>query len=154
MVKATDSIETPAPNDASYKTWLTADVPRKWLGDALRGLKYGPRRKVVRVELDPRLGGSCSYNDMRDGQQTPRWGACPDVMLGKRMMFSLFPENTQEVKSVVTSEIEGNAKGCLVNLAHELLPEESEFAEPTGIGWAATVKECDEFTAARDGGNE
>ena len=54
----------------------------------------------------------------------------------------------------MTIEIEGNAEGCLVNVSHELLPEWSEFAEQTEVGWTATVKACGAFAASDDGANE
>ena len=154
MVKATVSIQTPASNDAFYKTWLNADDLRQWLGEALRGMNYDLSGERVRVELDPRVGGSFYYSDMRDGQETPHWGTYLELVSGKRVVFTWFPDDTQPVKSLVTIDIEDHEQGSLVKSLHDLLPEWSEFAEQTEAGWESTVKACGAFAAARGGSSE
>ena len=135
MVKATVSIQTPASNDAFYETWLNADDLRQWLGEALRGMNYGLRGERVRVELDPRVGGSFYYSDMRDGQETPHWGTYLELVPGKRVVYTWFPDDTQPVKSLVTIDIEDHEQGSLVKICMTCCPNGVNFLSKPTSGW-------------------
>ena len=146
------SCNVPVSAQEFYETWLCADDLREWLGDALRGMEFGLSGEVVRVELDPRVGGSFYYSDMREGEESPHWGTYLELEPGKRISFTWFPEEEQETKSVVTLDLEDVEEGSsVVKCTHLLLPEWAEFHAQTEIGWKSTIRACGAYAAGKKG---
>ena len=108
-----------------------------WLDPAKAGrfLFATPQGRMVRAEIDARVGGSFVFTDRRDGEDIEHKGQYLEMDRPRRLVFtfavaapSFSAETTQ-----VTIEITPLAVGCELSLTHEgVLPD---YAERTQSGW-------------------
>jgi len=88
--------------------------------------------KMVRVEIEARVGGRYSIVARRAGLDVEHTGEYLEIDRPKRFVFTLqVPLYSEEVDRV-TVEIEPADGGCELTLVHETSPE---WADQTGEGW-------------------
>jgi uncharacterized protein YndB with AHSA1/START domain len=108
-----------------------------WLDPAKAGrfLFATPQGRMVRAEIDARVGGSFVFTDRRDGEDIEHKGSYLEIDRPRRLVFTFAvaaPKFSAETTRV-TIEITPLAGGCELSLTHEgVLPD---YAERTQSGW-------------------
>jgi uncharacterized protein YndB with AHSA1/START domain len=108
-----------------------------WLDPAKAGrfLFATPQGRMVRAEIDARVGGSFVFTDRRDGEDIEHKGRYLKIDRPRRLAFAFAvaaPKFSAETTRV-TIEITPLAGGCELSLTHEgVLPD---YAERTQSGW-------------------
>jgi uncharacterized protein YndB with AHSA1/START domain len=124
--------------DRVFNSWIDAETARKWLFAT-------PAGKMVRADIDPRVGGSFNFVDRRNGEDIEHTGDYVEIVPPRRLVFDFgVPKYTTE-KTRVTIEITAEASGCQLTLTHDGVW--ADYETRTTQGWnmlldglAATLK--------------
>jgi uncharacterized protein YndB with AHSA1/START domain len=109
-----------------FDAWLDPQKAGKWLFAT-------PTGKMVRVEIDARVGGSYNFTDRRDGQDIEHVGSYLEIDRPRRLVFTLAVPKFSKEFTRVSIDIAPLAGGCELTLSHEgILPE---WADKTQEGW-------------------
>ena len=117
-----------------FDAWLDPAAIGRWMfGRALRD------EEIVRLTLDPRVGGRFSFLVRREGEEIDHIGRYLELDRPRRLVFtwSIVPE--PEDASRVVVEIAAKERGCELRLTHELPVEWSDYADRTREGWEKMV---------------
>ncbi|PTX53643.1 uncharacterized protein YndB with AHSA1/START domain [Melghirimyces profundicolus] len=113
-----------------FDAWLDPEMIGKWMfGPALRD------EKVVRIALDPRVGGSFSFVVRRQGEEIDHVGDYLEIDRPHRLVFTWGVANVGSSSRVII-DIVPLEKGCELTLTHELHPDWVDYASRTKAGWA------------------
>lgn len=113
-----------------FDAWLDPERLGRWMfGRALRD------EDVLRLTLDPRVGGRFSFVVRRQGEEIDHVGHYLVLERPRRLVFtwSIAPETGDP--SRVAIEIVAQGKGCELTLTHELHPDWADYAERTRDAW-------------------
>ena len=92
-----------------------------------------PSGRMVRAELDARVGGSFSFVDRRDGEDVEHTGTYLEIDRPRRLVFTFSVPKYSSVVTRVTIEIAPMGSGCELVLTQEgVLPE---YSSQTESGW-------------------
>jgi len=134
----------PAPAEAVYDAWLsTAMVGRFMFGPQLRD------ERIVRLEIDARVGGHFSFVVERGGQELDHRGHYLELDRPRRLVFSWGVNEDLADGSRVLIEIAPAGAGCELTLTHELAADYAEYAERTEAGWTKMLTALSGELAAR-----
>jgi uncharacterized protein YndB with AHSA1/START domain len=112
-----------------FDAWLSPDMIGKWMfGAALR------EEEILRIEVDPRVGGSFSFLVRRQGQEIDHIGRYLEIDPPRRLVFTWGIAQFGG-ESRVTIEIVPAGSGCELTLMHEIDPAWAEYADRTREGW-------------------
>ena len=117
-----------------FDAWLDSAMIGRWMfGRALRD------EEIVRLTLDPRVGGRFSFVVRRAGEEIDHIGRYLELERPRRLVFtwSIAPE--PEDASRVVVEIVPTEDGCELTLTHELPTEWADYADRTRDGWAKMI---------------
>lgn len=89
--------------------------------------------KIVRAEIDARVGGKFLFTDRRDGEDVDHFGEYLALVPGRRIVFSYTVPKRSNETSTVRVEILPCGKGSKVALTHEGVPPEASAR--TTEGW-------------------
>jgi len=106
-----------------------------WLDPAKAGrfLFATPQGRMVRAEIDARVGGSFVFTDRRDGEDIEHKGQYLEIARPRRLVFTFAVPKFSAEATQVTIDISPEAGGCELTLTHEgVLPD---YAERTEGGW-------------------
>ena len=96
-----------------------------------------PTGEMVRVEIDPRVGGKFRITDRRPGQgDIDHVGTYLEIDRPRRLVFS-FGDDLAFDATTVTVEIVATGDGCELTLTHDGVGE--EWAGQTNEGWTAIL---------------
>src|ERR1700722_8979631 len=113
------------PIERVFDAWLD---PAK----APRFLFATPTGKMVRVEIDGRVGGSFNFT-RRDGDDVEHVGEYLEIDRPRRLVFTFSVPKFSKQITRVTIDIVPVGSGCELTLTHEgVLPE---WADQTQAGW-------------------
>lgn len=98
-----------------FDAWLDPAMASAWLFATAS-------RPMARVEIDARVGGSFRFVDRRDGTEIEHTGRYLEIVPPRRLVFTLFMENSPRVATRVAAEIVPLETGCEVRLVHENVP--------------------------------
>jgi uncharacterized protein YndB with AHSA1/START domain len=123
-----------------------------WLDPAWVGLwMFGPTgvEELVRVELDPRIGGRFSFAVRRDGSTLDHAGRYLTIERPRRLAFtwSVAPEPPDA--SRVAVELVPLEVGCVLDLTHVLAPERAGDVERVRSSWTRRIESLEEALVAR-----
>ncbi|MDX1503009.1 MAG: SRPBCC domain-containing protein [Thermoanaerobaculia bacterium] len=108
-----------------FDAWLDPEKARRFLYATEEG-------EMVRVEIDPRVGGRYTIVERRDGQEIEHTGEYLVIDRPRRLVFTLsVPFYSDEVDEI-TVEIAPTEDGCELVLTHETTPQ---WADQSGEGW-------------------
>lgn len=115
-----------APPRRVYDAWLIPQNASKWLFAT-------PTGRMVRAEVDPRVGGKFVFTDRRDGEDVEHTGEFLELVPDRRIVFSFkVPKHSPE-PTTVRVDISADGTGTKVVLTHEgVLPE---YSVRTMEGW-------------------
>jgi uncharacterized protein YndB with AHSA1/START domain len=113
-----------------FDAWLDPQLIGAWMfGHAT------PDEEVVRIAVDPRVGGSFSFVVRRNGQEIDHVGEYLEIERPRRLVFTWAVRENLPETSRVTIEITPATGGADLTLTHELDPKWAGYAERTEEGW-------------------
>ncbi len=114
------------PAERVFDAWLDPTKAVKWLFATSTG-------KMVRVEIDARVGGKFVFTDRREGVDVEHVGTYLEIDRPRRLVFTFGVPMYSALMTLVSIDIAAMGEGCELTLTHEgVLPE---WAEKTQEGW-------------------
>jgi uncharacterized protein YndB with AHSA1/START domain len=114
------------PIDQVFDAWLRPDQACKWLFASSMG-------QMIRVEIDPRVGGGFRIVDRREGEDVEHVGEYISIERPHRLVFEFSVPRYDANRTRVVVDFETQGAGCALTLTHEGVPE--EYVERTRTGW-------------------
>ena len=119
-----------APPERVFDAWLDPATVGKWLFATVSG-------EMVRVEIDPRVGGSYVIVERRGGEDVEHTGEYLELDRPRSLAFTLRVPKYSQDQSFVRVEIVPRESGCELTLTHEnVYPE---YQERTEAGWGMVL---------------
>ncbi len=114
-----------------FDAWLDPKNAGKWLFATESG-------RMVRVEIDPRVGGRFVITERRDGEDVEHTGEYLEIDRPRRLVFTFsVPKYSSDV-SRVTIVIVPSETGCDLTLTNEDVP--ADYVSSTEAGWTAIFR--------------
>jgi uncharacterized protein YndB with AHSA1/START domain len=108
-----------------FDAWLDPITAAKWLFAA-------PTGRIVRVEIDARIGGKFVVVDRRDGEDVEHVGEYIEIDRPRRLVFTFGVPKYSPLVTRVIIDIAPITKGCELRLTHEGVPPEYESSNKDG----------------------
>ena len=113
-----------------FDAWLNPETTGQWLFTT-------PTGKMVRVEIDPRVGGRFVLVDRRNGEDVEHTGEYLEIDRPRRLVFTFGVPKYSPLFSKVTIEVEPAAQGCDLTLTQEQVPV--EYLSSSEKGWTGIL---------------
>jgi len=114
-----------------FDAWLVPRTLGMWM--------FGPRvreENVVRLDVDPRVGGQFSLKVERNGQLVDHVGEYLEMERPHRLAFTWAVKgDSDDAPSHVRIDIAASGGGCVLTLVHVMDVKWSDYAERTEAGW-------------------
>jgi uncharacterized protein YndB with AHSA1/START domain len=119
-----------------FDAWLDPALLGQWMfGIAL------PDDQIVRLSVDPRVGGRFSFVVRRKGQEIDHVGTYQEIDRPRKLAFTWGVAGHSEGDySVVTIEIAPLNSGCELTLTHAMDAKWVAYAERTHAGWTKMIE--------------
>lgn len=115
-----------APAECVFDAWVDPESAGRWLFAT-------PTGRIVRCEIDARVGGRFVIVDRREAGDIEHIGKYLEFERPRRLVFTFAVPHYSPLETRVTLDIVPSGKGCELTLMHEnVLPE---WAEQTQQGW-------------------
>ena len=115
-----------------FDAWLDPHTVGKWLFAT-------PTGKMVKIQIDARVGGSYVIVEQRDGVDVEHVGEYLEIDRPHRLVFTLKVPKYSEENTKVTVEIRVLDSGCELTLTHEgVLPD---YVASTTSGWNSILNQ-------------
>lgn len=118
-----------------FDAWLVPRVLGQWM--------FGPHvrnENVVRLDVDPRVGGGFSLKVERNGQLIDHVGRYLQIERPHRLVFTwAIAGMSDETPSQVEIDIAASGSGCVLTLIHRMDAQWSDYAQRTQDGWSAML---------------
>lgn len=99
-----------------------------------------PTGQMVKVEIDPRVGGRFCFVERRGGEDSEHTGEYLELERPRRLVFSFAVANYSADADRVVIDIEpARDGGCKLTLRHELAPEWAAVRPRAQRGWASIL---------------
>ncbi|WP_406694085.1 SRPBCC family protein [Singulisphaera sp. Ch08] len=114
-----------------FAAWLDPESASRWLFATATG-------RMVRAEIDPRVGGFFYLTDRRDGEDVEHVGEYLEIESPRRLVFKMSVPKYSPVSTRVTVAILPLGSGCQLTLTHDgVLPE---YVSRTEAGWGMILE--------------
>lgn len=123
----------PFPAERVFDAWLDPALAAKWLFST-------PTGKMVRAEVDPRVGGRYTFTERRDGEDVEHTGEYLEIDRPRRLVFTFGVPKYSPDFNRVTVEIEPQGDGCQLTLTQEMLPQWAHYQHRTTLGWGMILE--------------
>ncbi|MGH8061176.1 MAG: SRPBCC family protein [Pseudoxanthomonas sp.] len=124
-----------ASPESVFDAWLVPRTLGQWM--------FGPRvrdENVVRLDVDPRVGGSFSLKVERNGELVDHVGQYLEIERPHRLVFTWsIKDDSNDAPSEVHIDIEASGSGCVLTLVHRMDVKWSEYADRTRDGWTTML---------------
>ncbi|MDB4948284.1 MAG: hypothetical protein JWM27_933 [Gemmatimonadetes bacterium] len=120
-----------APPERVFDAWLDADQARRFLFAT-------PTGRVVRAEVDGRVGGAFRVVDRRGGADADHAGRYVEIDRPRRLVFDFSVDESPETRVAV--DVVPREPGSEVTLTTELPPQYADFADRAHAGWASILE--------------
>jgi two-component system cell cycle response regulator DivK len=121
-----------APAEAVFDAWLDEANVGKWLFAT-------PEGEMIRVEIDPRVGGRYAIVERRDGEDIVHTGTYEAIERPTRLVFTLQVPKYAEHADRVTVDIAPGGDGCELTLSQTVPPDAPASPERIEHGWAVVL---------------
>jgi uncharacterized protein YndB with AHSA1/START domain len=115
-----------------FDAWLDAEKARRFLFATAKG-------RMVRAEIEPRVGGTFTFVDRREGGDAEHFGEYLEIDRPRRLVFTFHTERGSADLSRVTVEIVARGAGSELTLTHEIDPKWSHYKDRTEAGWTSIL---------------
>jgi uncharacterized protein YndB with AHSA1/START domain len=123
-----------------FDAWLDPATAGRWLFATDQG-------EMVRVDIEPLVGGRFCFTDRRDGEDIDHVGEYLEIERPHRLVFSFAVPRYSSAYTRVTVDITPHGDSCELALTHEdVLPE---WADATRHGWGEILGHLDGYIKAR-----
>ena len=120
-----------APAERVFDAWLDPATAGRWLFAT-------PDGRMLRVEIDARVGGTFTIAEQRGEEIVEHLGTYLEIDRPRRLVFSFsVPKYSAEV-SRVTVDIVPRGAGCKLTLTHEGVPP--DYHEQSAAGWTGILE--------------
>jgi uncharacterized protein YndB with AHSA1/START domain len=129
-IKASVTKRFSVPAERVYDAWLSPDWLGRWM--------YGPAvrdERVVRLGLEPRVGGKFSFVVDRQGTQVEHVGEYLELDRPRLLVFTWATRDTRPDTSRVVVEIVSCEGGCELTLTHVMGAARAAFAQRANDAW-------------------
>lgn len=129
-VKAVVTKRFHASAERVFDAWLDPDWLGRWM--------FGPNvreERIVRLGLEPRVGGRYSFVVDRAGTEVDHVGEYLEIVRPRRLVFTWGMRESLPATSRVVVEITPLDDGCELTLTHEMSPEWAAFADRASDAW-------------------
>lgn len=114
-----------------FDAWLVPRTLGQWM--------FGPRvreENVVRLDVDPRVGGRFSLKVERNGEIIDHVGRYLEIERPHRLVFTwAIKGQSDDEPSQVRIDIAASSSGCVLTLVHTMDAKWAEYAQRTQDGW-------------------
>lgn len=118
-----------------FDAWLVPRMLGQWM--------FGPRvreENVVRLDVDPRVGGSFSLKVERNGKLIDHVGEYLEIERPHRIAFTwAVKDESDDAPSEVHIEISANGSGCVLTLTHRMDARWNEYAQRAQDAWTTML---------------
>lgn len=122
-----------APAERVFDAWLDPDIARHWL--------FATPGEVVKIELDPRVGGAWTIVRRHDGQDYEGVGEYVEIDRPNRLVFTFCMPAMSPESHVITVEIQPDGDGCELRVTQAMQAEAAEYVGPIEAGWNEILDE-------------
>jgi uncharacterized protein YndB with AHSA1/START domain len=123
----------PFSSERVFAAWLNPSFASKWLFAT-------PTGKMVRAQIDGRVGGRFTFVDRRAGEDVEHTGEYLEIERSRRLVFTFGVPKFSPNFDRVTIELVQEPAGCVLTLTHELHPDNAEWAARSTAGWTHIVE--------------
>jgi uncharacterized protein YndB with AHSA1/START domain len=124
-----------ASAERMFAAWLDPVNIGKWLFKTADG-------EMIRVEVDPRVGGSFAIVEKRGDILAEHIGKYIVIEPPHRLVFS-FTTDKESDPTIVTIEITPLADGCDLALSHPLARQWADWLDRARSGWTMILENLD-----------
>lgn len=128
-VRATRYFE--ASPERVFDAWLVPRTLGQWM--------FGPRvreENVVRLDVDPRVGGSFSLKVERNGRIIDHVGQYLEIERPHRLVFTWAVKGeSDDAPSQVHIDIAASSSGCVLTLVHTMDAKWADYAQRAQDAW-------------------
>jgi uncharacterized protein YndB with AHSA1/START domain len=117
-----------ATADRVFDAWLDPATAGSWLYAT-------PTGRMVKVEIDGRVGGTFCLVDCRDGEDVAHVGEYLELARPSRIVFVFGVPKYSPARDRVAIDIAPRPDGCELVLVHTLTPGMEEWAPKVEEGW-------------------
>ena len=128
--------------ESVFDCWLEPQKVRIWLASALQAM--GLSGEIRQVQIEPRIGGSFLFSDVRNGIEAKHWGKYLELDRPNRLVFTWIVDEAQEADpSMVTLTIVADGEGCIATIIHEMDVAWIDYVSKTEQGWTRILTAID-----------
>ena len=128
MVRLQRAFRTTA--DELFSAWLTPAVIERWMFG--RGVRD---EEIIRLDVDPRVGGRFSFLIRRQGQDFDHVGEYLELAPPRRLVFTWDVGRSRSDGSRVELDLADTDSGVLLTLIHSLPADAVHYANQIQAGW-------------------
>ena len=120
-----------------FDAWLDPDRVWQWMRVCAE--RQPARGETVRIDIDPRVGGTFTFVDRRDGVEVAHTGQYLEIDRPRRLVFTWGIPQFSPDADRVTVDILPDGEGCALTLTTEMSPDWAEYATRAAEGWGTMV---------------
>ena len=125
-----------------FDAWLDVTLIGRWMfGPAVRD------ESIVRLALEPKVGGKFSFVVNRQGTEVDHVGEYLEIQRPRLLVFTWATRDSLPDTSRVIVEITPREQGCDVKLTHVMSPDWATFVDKAAASWTKMLTALEQMYA-------